>query len=128
VLRPGNAGANTAADHLEIVDLVLEQLPRDAVDTSPIVVRIDSAAATHQFTDELRAANINFLMGFDLTETVREAILGVPESAWRPAIRQDGAIREGARVVELTDRLHLNGWPGSRVIVRRERPHPGAQL
>jgi Transposase DDE domain group 1 len=129
VLRPGNAGANTAADHIEIVELVLDQLPRAVVETAAVVVRTDSAAATHQFTDELRAANINFLMGFDLTETIRQAILGLPESAWRPAIRQDGEQREGAWVAEITDRLDLSAWPtGCRVIVRRERPHPGAQL
>jgi hypothetical protein len=129
ILRPGNAGANTAADHLEIVELALEQLPREVVETTPIVVRTDSAAATHQLTDELRAASIRFLMGFDLTETIRDAILCLPESAWRPAIRQDGDEREGAWVAELTDHLDLSAWPdGSRVIVRRERPHPGAQL
>jgi hypothetical protein len=129
VLRPGNAGANTAADHIEIVDLVLEQLPREVVEQAQIVVRTDSAAAVHELTDELRAAQINFLMGFDLTEPVRQGILGLPESAWRPAIRQDGEDREGAWVAEITDRLDLAGWPeGTRVIVRRERPHPGAQL
>jgi DDE family transposase len=129
VLRPGNAGANTAADHLDVVDLALEQLPRDVVENTPIVVRTDSAAATHELTDELRAAQINFLMGFDVTETIRGAILGLRETAWRPAIRQDGEEREGAWVAEITDRLDLTGWPaGSRVIVRRERPHPGAQL
>jgi hypothetical protein len=129
VLRAGNAGANTAADHVEVVELALEQLPRDAVETAPIVVRTDSAAATHELTDELRATNIGFLMGFDLTETIRRAILALPESAWQPAIRQDGEPREGAWVAEITDRLELTGWPqGCRVIVRRERPHPGAQL
>jgi hypothetical protein len=129
VLRPGNAGANTAADHVEIVDLVLEQLPRDVVEHAPLVVRTDSAAATHELTDELRAAGIGFLMGFDLTETVRQATLDLPEAAWAPAIRQDGERREGAWVAEITDRLDLDTWPGAtRVLVRRERPHPGAQL
>jgi Transposase DDE domain group 1 len=129
VLRPGNAAANTAADHVEIVDVVLEQLPRDVVEHARIVVRTDSAAATHQLTDELRGAKINFLMGFDLTETVRRPILELPETAWRPALRQDGEHREGAWVAEITDRLDLSTWPeGARVIVRRERPHPGAQL
>jgi Transposase DDE domain group 1 len=129
VLRPGNAGANTATDHIEIVDLALEQLPREVVETARIVVRTDSAAATHQLTDELRAARINFLMGFDLTETIREAILSLPESVWRPAIRQDGEDRDGAWIAEITDRLDLSAWPeGTRVVVRRERPHPGAQL
>jgi Transposase DDE domain group 1 len=81
VLRPGNAGANTAADHVELVDLALEQLPRAVVETAQLVVRTDSAAATHELTDELRAARIDFLIGFDLTEPVREAILGLPEAA-----------------------------------------------
>jgi hypothetical protein len=129
VLRPGNAAANTAADHVEIVDVVLEQLPRDVVEHARIVVRTDSAAATHQLTDELRGAKINFLMGFDLTETVRRPILELPETAWRPALGQDGEHRQGAWVAEITDRLDLSTWPeGARVIVRRERPHPGAQL
>jgi hypothetical protein len=129
VLRSGNAGANTASDHIEILELALEQLPRAAVQDAEIVVRTDSAAATHQFTDELRAARVGFVMGLDLTEGVREAILGLPEAAWRPAISQDGEPREGAWVAELTDHLDLTTWPdGSRVIVRRERPHPGAQL
>jgi hypothetical protein len=128
VLRPGNAGANTASDHLRVLDLALEQLGQvDA--TGPIVVRTDSAAATHQFTDELRAARINFVMGYDLTEAVRAAILTLPEAAWAPAIGQDGEDRDGAWVAEITDRLELSTWPdGTRVIVRRERPHPGAQL
>jgi hypothetical protein len=129
MLRPGNAGANTAADHIELVALALAQLPGEVVSDSEIVVRTDSAAATHEFTDDLADANLRFLMGYDLTETVRGAILQVPENAWRPAIRQDGQQREGAWVAEITDRLDLTTWPpGTRVIVRRERPHPGAQL
>ncbi len=53
----------------------------------------------------------------------------LPEAAWAPAIRQDGEDRDGAWVAEITDRLDLSTWPdGTRVIVRRERPHPGAQL
>jgi Transposase DDE domain group 1/Homeodomain-like domain len=82
-LRPGNAGANTAADHIEVVELALAQLPRTVVQSAQIVVRTDSAGATHEFPDELRDARINFLMGFDLTEAVRTAILSLPETAWR---------------------------------------------
>jgi hypothetical protein len=128
VLQPGNAGANTASDHLRVLDLALEQFGQ--VDASgPIVVCTDSAGATHQFTDELRAAQINFLMGYDLTEAVREAILKLPEAASAPAIRQDGEDRDGAWVAEITHRVDLTTWhDGTRVIVRRERPHPGAQL
>jgi Transposase DDE domain group 1 len=129
VLRPGNAGANTAADHVEILQLALGQLPREIAAKAELVVRTDSAAATHEFTDELRAAHVQFLMGYDLTAGVRNAILGLPETAWQPAIRQDGQLRGGAWVAELTDHLDLARWPQrTRVIVRRERPHPGAQL
>ena len=129
ILRPGNAGANTAADHIELVGLALEQLPGEVVMDSEIVVRTDSAGATHAFTDDLHEQNIRFVIGLDLTEGVRAAILALSETAWRPARRQDGEPREGAAVAELTDRLELSGWPpGTRVIVRRERPHPGAQL
>ena len=111
LLRPGNAGANTAADHIEVVELALEQLPRAVVESAQIVVRTDSAGATHELTDELRAARINFLMGFDLTEAVREAVLSLPETAWRPAIRQDGENRDGAWVAEITDQFDLTAWP-----------------
>jgi hypothetical protein len=129
MLRPANAGANTASDHIALLARALEQLPGAVVTDSEIVVCTDSAAARHEFTDDLADANIRFLLGYDLTETVRSAILALPESAWRPAIRQDGQQREGAWVAELSGRLDLAGWPtGTRVIVRRERPHPGAQL
>ena len=130
VLRPGNAGANTAADHVAVVELALEQLPREVVEDAEIVVRTDSAAATHEFTDELRAARIRFLMGFDLTDgdpPARSSAL--PERrGGRPSART-ARPREGAWVAELTDAPRPSGWPdGTRVIVRRERPHPGAQL
>jgi hypothetical protein len=129
ILRPGNAGANTASDHIRIVELVLAQLPEPALEQAEIVIRTDSAAATHAFTDELRDLDTHFLMGLDLTEPVRHAILTLPESAWQPAIGQGGDLRERAWVAELTEYLDLSAWPErSRVIVRRERPHPGAQL
>ncbi|BBZ58333.1 hypothetical protein MPHO_53250 [Mycolicibacterium phocaicum] len=60
-----------------------------------------------------------------------EALSKVPRQAWRAALDGDGAPREGAQVAELTRYLPttLRGWPpGMRVIARRERPHPGAQL
>ena len=129
ILRPGNAGANTAADHITVVDAALEQIPQEIVGNARIVVRTDSAGATHEFLDYLHEARIGYLCGYDLTEGVRAAILDLPENAWVAALRQDGSERDGAQVAELTDRLDLTFWPvGSRVIVRRERPHPGAQL
>ncbi len=74
-------------------------------------------------------ANIRFSFGYDLTDTVRQAILQTPDPAWAPALDQDDTERENGDVVEITDRHELSSWPeGSRLIVRRERPHPGAQL
>ncbi len=64
-----------------------------------------------------------------ITEKLREAIARVPAKVWTPATDADGGIRDGAQVAELTGLLDLAGWPeGMRIIVRRERPHPGAQL
>jgi len=60
---------------------------------------------------------------------VRQAILALPERAWTPAYDIDGEPRAGAWVAKLTALLDLSKWPDrSRVLVRRERPHPGAQL
>ncbi len=63
-----------------------------------------------------------------ITEQVHQHVLKVPASAWTPAVETDGEVRDGAWVAELTGDV-LDGWPkGMRLIVRRERPHPGAQL
>ncbi len=126
ILRPGNAGANTASDHIEVFEQALAQLPEEA--RSPgLLVRADSGGATHAFLEHVVAGGLQFSVGFDLTEPVRAAIVAVPETAWRPALTQAGEEREGATVAELT--LDLSKWPpGTRAICRRERPHPGAQL
>ena len=72
---------------------------------------------------------MRFSVGYELTEPVRAAILELPEQAWVTALDQDGTERPNGEVAEITDRVELSSWPqGSRLIVRRERPHPGAQL
>jgi hypothetical protein len=130
LLRPGNAGANTACDQIAVLDAALAQLPKRVAAREPILVRADSAGATHELLDYCRDGGLRFSVGFDLTEPVRTAILALAEEAWVPAISQDGEPRDdGAWVAEITDGLDLAGWPaGSRVLVRREIPHPGAQL
>jgi hypothetical protein len=130
VLRPGNAAANTAADQIDVVDLALAQLPNQARERQPILVRADSAGATHAFMDHLRALGVRFSVGFDLDSRVRAAILALPADAWVAAIDTDGGDRDAAQVAELpTLDLEASGWPaGTRAICRRERPHPGAQL
>jgi hypothetical protein len=129
LLRPGNAGANTAADHVAVLDLALEQIPAEHIERIEILVRADSAGATHELIDYCRQASMRFSVGYELTESVRAAILDIPEDAWVRALEQDGSTRENGQVAEITDRVELSSWPqGSRLIVRRERPHPGAQL
>src|SRR5918999_3235582 len=128
ILRPGNAGANNADDHLEVFEAALEQLPPPALD-GPILARSDSAGASHALADACRETGVRFSLGYAMDERVRAAILAQPERAWRPAINADGQSREGAWVAELTGQVSLDAWPaGARLIVRRERPHPGAQL
>jgi hypothetical protein len=127
ILRPGNAGSNTASDHFAVLGLALGQLPADDLDRE-ILVRADIGGCTHAFTSDCREANIRFSVGYELTETVRAAILEVTESAWAQAIDADGEDRDGAWVAELTDHLDLSGWPEGSLICRRERPHPGARF
>jgi len=129
LLRPGNAGANTAADHVMVIDRSLAQIPTNSLERITILVRADTAGATHATADHCQRCDLRFSFGYELTDTVRTAILQAPEDAWIAALDQHGSVRENGQVVELTDRIDLSTWPrGSRVIVRREPPHPGAQL
>ena len=140
MLRPGNAGSNDAAHHLELLDRALSVLPgeyragHDVGDEAsevihPILVRADSAGATHDFVCGIVEANCQFSIGFSLSSSVREALLLAQEEDWTHAVEADGSRRDGAWVTELTDLLDLSGWPaGTRLICRRERPHPGASL
>ncbi len=128
-LRPGNAGSNTAADHVEVLDMALAQLPVDPHEHE-VIARTDSAALTHGFIDACRARGVQFAVGHDLTAPIRTACISVPESGWVPALTADGTdLREDAQVAEITRLVDLSRWPdGTRAIVRREHPHPGAQL
>jgi hypothetical protein len=130
LLRPGNAGSNTADDHVAVLDLALAQIPGEYVEALEILVRADSAGATHGLVDYCREGNMRFSIGYELTEPVRAAILQIPDDdAWVVALGQDGGERENGEVAEITDSVDLSSWPErSRLIVRRERPHPGAQL
>src|SRR5712692_8521744 len=112
ILRPGNAGANTAADHIEVLDLALAQLPVaprgiDPINGVAMLARADSAGCTHEFLNALRRYGIEYSVGFDVTENVQLAILDVPAHTWVEAIDQDCGLRCGAGVAELTDLLDL---------------------
>ncbi len=133
MLRAGKAGSNTAADHIAVLADAIGQVP--AVHRTKLLVRSDGAGASHDLLDWLteqgrvRGRSVEYSVGFAITEKIREAIALVPKNLWTPTLDAEGGIREGGDVAELTGLLDLKTWPeGMRVIVRRERPHPGAQL
>jgi hypothetical protein len=128
-LRPGNASANTAVDQITVAEHALAQIPLEQIQGIEILLRVDSAGASHRLLDWCREAQIRFSVGYELTDAVRTAILQIPGQDWIPARDQDGTERPNGQVCEITTALDLPGWPeGSRVIMRRERAHPGAQL
>lgn len=135
-LRAGNAGSNTTADHIEVLTEAIAQIP--AAHRKKLLIRSDGAGASHGLLDwlteqgKIRGRSAEYSVGFAITEKLRDAIDLVPKKIWTPAVDADGGIREGGDVAELTgliDPVVMAKWPaGMRVIVRRERPHPGAQL
>jgi hypothetical protein len=139
-LRPGGAGANNIADHLAVLDASIAQLPSEIAaghheGEDPqlvgraVMVRTDSAGCTN-FVHGCRARNIGFAVVARSNASIHGAISAVvdDEDGWIPAARQDGELRAGAAVRELTDLVELGDWPaGTRLIVRREPLHPGAQ-
>jgi hypothetical protein len=141
LLRPGNAGANTVADHVSVLDAAITQLPAniavghhegdcsDLVERQ-VVVRADSAGCTEGFLSACRARNIGFFVSVRTNAQVTAAIfdaIGVDE-VWLPALAQDGEEKDGCAVAELTSLVETPTLPtGTRLIVRREPLHPGAQ-
>jgi hypothetical protein len=132
LLRAGNAGSNTAADHITVAKQALAQLPGHRPGTRPgrkVLIRTDGAGASHAFLDWCHGQRLSYSIGFGLPGNTPELLTQIPAEVWTPAYDANDAIREGAWVAELTGLLDLTGWPpGMRVIARKERPHPGAQL
>jgi hypothetical protein len=145
MLRPGNAGSNTAVDHIRLTDEAFAQIPDTELHGQPILVRCDGAGATKEWLAYLRTfrddhgLDVRFSVGFTLTNQVKDVIALLPESVWATAIDAAGKPRPVdesglpvAQVAELTlllPGLTQAGWPADmRVLVRRERPHPGAKL
>jgi len=135
-LRPGKASPWDKHDHLEALDLGLAQLP--AQERGQVLVRTDSGGCSKAFLHHITDLGLEYSIGFPAHETVKAAVEAIPGQAWRAALDGDGQPRDGAQVAELTawlpdpvraTRPGPQDWPvGMRVIARRERPHPGAQL
>jgi hypothetical protein len=145
LLREGNAGSNTGADHVKVLDAAITQIP--AAHRRDLLVTIDGAGAGHQIVDHLTALNarhahkVHYSVGFDLDERARAAISRLPAGIWEPALAPDGTPRTDAHVAELTGLLRasvgpdgqiidkLEKWPDDlRVIVRREPIPVGMQV
>jgi hypothetical protein len=130
LLRPGKANANNAADHITVLTAALDQMPTEL--RGRVLVRGDSGAGTHDFVEHLHELEVQYSVGIGGWPTILDALDKLPRQAWRRALDPDGQPREGAQVAELTRYIPAGTgkpWPvGMRVIARRERPHPGAQL
>jgi hypothetical protein len=136
-LRPGRASAWASAAHITVLDDTLAQLPEN--ERGQVLVRTDTGGCSKAFLHHITDLGLEYSIGFGANETVKAAVEAIPEQAWRAAVDSDGEPRDGARVAELTawmptpvrnqHRPTTEHWPtGMRVIARRERPHPGAQL
>jgi len=145
-LRPGNAAPNDTADLLDVIDEAVSQLPEKvAAGHRPgddpesavieIVVRSDSAGE-HSFARGCRKRNLGFQTVARRKQAVSAAIAIANDDPhrWRPAVNQDGTPQQAKRdriseVCEVTDLVDLTPrWPkGTRLIIRREPLHPGAQ-
>jgi hypothetical protein len=126
LLRAGNAGSNTVADHLRVLTDALAQIPNSC--QAKILVRVDGAGATHDLLTHLEGLNtarrtVRYLVGWTITDVDEQAIARLPETAWQDSIDQDGALQPGYHVAELTGLNRRTGWPdGMRLLVRRVRP------
>lgn len=128
-LRPGNAAAHNVCDQITVAENALDQIPVEHIEGMDILLRCDSAGMAHDLVNWAREGQIAFSVGFDLTESVRDAILALPETAWLAALDRDGGKRPNGQVAEITHLVDLKSWPKrSRLICRRERAHPGAQM
>ena len=126
---PGTPDRTPPAEHIEVTRLALAQLPRRL--RRRVLIRTDSGGGTHDFLTWLTSPGrrLHYSVGMTITEDMHQAILTLPDRVWEPAYDAGGQVRPGAWVAELTGLLDLASWPaGMRVIVRKERPHPGAQL
>ena len=97
LLRPGNAGSNTFADHLTVLTAAIRQIP--ARMRSRLLVRVDGAGASHELISHLlslctRRRTVLFTSGWAITGSDERAIGLLPPGAWQAAMDQDGAIQE----------------------------------
>ena len=135
MMRPGNQGANSARDHIEVLSQALAQLPDDFYDShgeligEKILVRTDSAGASREFLHHLHSLGLQFSTSFALPVANERLIGWINEKKyWEPATDQHGNLRHDAWVIDATQVLNLKKYPpGTRIHLRAEPLHPGAK-
>src|SRR5699024_10446813 len=126
----------TATDHITVTRQALAQLPpallaRGGRGSKKILIRTDGAGGPKEFMGWLERQRLAYSVGLTLAGNTPDLPKRSDEAkAATPAYATDtDGIRDGAWVAELPGLLDLAAWPpGMRVIVRKERPRPGAQL
>jgi Transposase DDE domain group 1 len=97
-LRPGSAGSNTTADHLEVLGAAISALPPKF--RRRLMVTCDGAGASHGLIERLDTLaarpghQLIYSVGWELGERERTAIAAVPRQAWQIAIDHHGEVRE----------------------------------
>lgn len=129
MLRQGNAGSGTAEDHVVVLDAALRQLPVDP-NSNEVIVRTDAGGTSHGLAPACEERGVRFIGGNRLTAALAQTIMVIPKNHWMRAISADGAEeRDTGEVAEITDLVDMSRWPEAmRMLIRREEPHPGAQL
>jgi hypothetical protein len=130
LLRKGNAGSNTVADHITVLGQAIAQIPPRY--RRKIIFRADGAGATKDLLAWIKAEAArhgytwHYSVGFDVTAPVRDAIATVRPSVWACAVTPEGKVRRDAHVTEITGLLTLpDGWqPDMRLLARTEPLHP----
>lgn len=132
LMRPGNAGSNTAADHITSTRLALAQLPGHLRRGRQTLIRTDSAGGTHAFLDWLSRPGrwLSYSVGTTIADTIHQAVLKIPKKAWTPAYDADGTERPELALTGKTRRwerkklrMRLSCRPA-----REHRPPPLAAL
>lgn len=84
LLRPGNAGSNTANDHITVLREALRQLPGHQSGTRPgrkVLIRVDGAGATHALLDWLVGYRLSYSVGYGLPANTEKLLALLPEKA-----------------------------------------------
>lgn len=102
LLRPGNAGSNTAADHITVIKGALTQLPGRRPATRAgrkVLIRIDGAGSTHAVLDWMTTQTAVLLGGVSpCPRTPSDLLEHIPKDVWAPAYDAHDKIRDGAWV------------------------------